>query len=202
MSKEKIWCDDINSLITKDNYYKCIPKKDESKNEKINAIVRLSIVIAILLGLYYKDWKFGFIIIGALFITYFLKDDKELKNNNDDKDRQKDESKKENKNTEVIKLEDELSLKDLDSDSDNEILSSYLQSDIPSDMPSDSDSDESLDIDIKIPNTKSKKKESKYKIKNTDITDKILNNEERENINIKFSVDDIDIGRKYCTGSI
>ena len=106
MKDEKIWYEDFNVLIDRRKLCNYIPLKSYTKNEKLNAIMRLAIYISIVLILVTFDLNYAFVLIIAGILTYVvnssidskndkkfektienysqLKKDKHIKNNNID----------------------------------------------------------------------------------------------------------------------
>lgn len=71
-SNEKFWYDNPFELIRKDRICVFIPQPDMSKNEYLNAIVRLGIYASILIALLYNNHKYLLIIALVLLLTIFL----------------------------------------------------------------------------------------------------------------------------------
>jgi hypothetical protein len=69
---EPFWYDNISILWEKDNLIKFFPKKSQTLEEQLNAIMRFFIYLVILLMIYYTDYNYLFILIGASFITYYI----------------------------------------------------------------------------------------------------------------------------------
>jgi hypothetical protein len=79
---DPIWYKDIEILIKHANEF--VPLKDHSIEEKLNAVMRGSIYLSILLYMYYNDTQYFYIAIVAGLLTFFIysqypKTDKELK---------------------------------------------------------------------------------------------------------------------------
>jgi Family of unknown function (DUF5762) len=64
---DAIWINDFNILFKKDRVMEFFPMKEQSHEERINAIVRLSLYISILLAVYHSNAKyfaiFGFFLV-------------------------------------------------------------------------------------------------------------------------------------------
>jgi hypothetical protein len=72
MKYEKIWYEDISVLIDKKKLIKYIPLKSYSKNEKLNAIMRFSLYLSIILSLISMNLNYMFIFIGMAIMTYII----------------------------------------------------------------------------------------------------------------------------------
>jgi len=70
---ENYWFQDIgNSIFNLDKALKIFPNADMTYAEKINSLVRLSIYIGLILGLFYKNYLFLYIPIIVMILTYIL----------------------------------------------------------------------------------------------------------------------------------
>ena len=69
---DKIWVDNFNILFNNDRLIEFLPTKDMSINEKLNALVRLSFYLSILLLICKNKYSYIIIFLGALIITYFI----------------------------------------------------------------------------------------------------------------------------------
>jgi len=70
---ENYWFQDLsNSVFNLDNALKIFPNSDMTYAEKINTLVRLSIYIGLILGLFYKNYLFLYIPIIIMVLTYLL----------------------------------------------------------------------------------------------------------------------------------
>ena len=67
---EKVWFEDINELVNRDYIINIIPKKTFTIQQNINAILRLSVCIAIILIVLYRKIDYVFIIICTMIVTY------------------------------------------------------------------------------------------------------------------------------------
>lgn len=75
---DPIWLNDFNILFKRDRMMEFFPSKSQTHEERINAIVRLSLYISILLTLYHSNGKYMGIFIFLLGFTSMLsKYDKE-----------------------------------------------------------------------------------------------------------------------------
>ena len=72
MSDVKIWYEDPAGLINENYIFEFFPSKYQNLEEKINAIVRLFLYISIILSLYHKDFKYLYIIIFVLILTFLI----------------------------------------------------------------------------------------------------------------------------------
>ena len=73
MSAEMFWANNILGLLSINNINKYIPSQKNTLNENLNAIVRLSIIIAIILSLYQGEIKYLSIILLSLIATFIIK---------------------------------------------------------------------------------------------------------------------------------
>jgi len=70
---ENYWFQDLgNSIFNLDNALKIFPNSDMTYAEKINSLVRLSIYMGLILGLFYKNYLFLYIPIIVMILTYIL----------------------------------------------------------------------------------------------------------------------------------
>lgn len=69
---EKIWYEDLNVLIDKKKMMNYIPLKNYSLNQKLNAIVRLSLYLSLLIMILSFNINYSFIFIFVLVLTYIL----------------------------------------------------------------------------------------------------------------------------------
>jgi hypothetical protein len=70
---ENYWFQDLSgSIFNLDYLIKIIPNNDMTYPEKINALVRLSLYIGIILALFYSNFLFLYIPIITMLITYVL----------------------------------------------------------------------------------------------------------------------------------
>ena len=70
---ENYWFQDLgNTIFNLDNALKIFPNSDMTYAEKINTIVRLSIYMGLILGLFYKNYLFLYIPIIIMVLTYLL----------------------------------------------------------------------------------------------------------------------------------
>lgn len=67
-----IWIDDFNILFKKERLTDFFPCKSQTNEERINAIVRLSLYSSIVLCIYHSDPKYSSIFIFILFFTYII----------------------------------------------------------------------------------------------------------------------------------
>jgi hypothetical protein len=77
---DQLWINDFNILFKRDRIMEFFPTKEQTHNERINAIVRLSLYISILLAIYHSNIKF-FAIFGFFlaFTSILSKDESKLK---------------------------------------------------------------------------------------------------------------------------
>lgn len=81
MASEKIWFEDPKVLIEPRNWSKYIPQKHQSKNEKLNALVRLSLYISVLFVIISMNMNYVFVFIITAFLTYLVNISQEKNNN-------------------------------------------------------------------------------------------------------------------------
>ena len=67
---DAIWIDDFNQLIRQDRLMDFIPKVSMSYSERINAIVRLSVYVGIILALLHNNYLYIYVPIVVLVATY------------------------------------------------------------------------------------------------------------------------------------
>jgi hypothetical protein len=72
MSKEKIWYKEPLNLFNKDNFLRFFPTADMSLTQQLNALVRFSIYLAIILFLVKNDYRFIYLPIVALGLTLLV----------------------------------------------------------------------------------------------------------------------------------
>ena len=69
---DKFWSEDINILFHKNNISKFIPHKDMNNAQKLNAIVRFSFYLSLILVLLKKNYLYFYITIITLVLTYMI----------------------------------------------------------------------------------------------------------------------------------
>lgn len=67
---QSIWIKDFKVIL--DNPSDFFPTKKQTREEKLNAIVRLSLYSSIVLALYHSNIKYGAIFFFVLFLTYII----------------------------------------------------------------------------------------------------------------------------------
>tara|TARA_B110000208_G_scaffold90158_1_gene113624 strand:+ start:20 stop:769 length:750 start_codon:yes stop_codon:yes gene_type:complete len=67
---EKIWFEDVTELINKKNIFTIIPQKNFTTNQNINAVMRLSIIISIILVILYRKVEYLFIVVCTMIGSY------------------------------------------------------------------------------------------------------------------------------------
>ncbi len=72
MVQEKIWFEDPKILIELRSLGKYLPLKEYSRNEKLNALVRLSLYISFLFVVLSFNFNYIFVFIGTAFLTYLV----------------------------------------------------------------------------------------------------------------------------------
>ena len=69
--KDPIWYKNVDILFSKNRLDEFFPTKDQTLEEKLNAIMRLSVYISILLSVYNKNYKYLYVAFGMGLLTYF-----------------------------------------------------------------------------------------------------------------------------------
>lgn len=70
---ENYWFQDLgNTIFNLDKFLKIFPSNNMTYPEKINSLVRLSIYMGLILGLFYKNYLFLYIPIIVMVLTYLL----------------------------------------------------------------------------------------------------------------------------------
>jgi len=69
---DPFWFNDIYIIIRGDRLTEFFPTKDQTLEERFNALVRLSLYSSIILFYYHKNYRYFNIFITALLITYFI----------------------------------------------------------------------------------------------------------------------------------
>lgn len=69
---EIFWLDDIQVLIDKKYIYDFLPTVKMTLNEKLNAIVRLSLYLSVILSVLSNNINYIFIFLIACFVTYII----------------------------------------------------------------------------------------------------------------------------------
>jgi hypothetical protein len=101
---DPFWFNDIYILIRGDRLTEFFPTKDQTLEERFNALVRLSLYTSIILFYYHKNYRYLSIFIAALMITYFI----HINNNNVPKNDQNinvNVMEEQNKNTKIESFE-------------------------------------------------------------------------------------------------
>lgn len=83
---DKFWYYDLGILFNRYRLFEFYPTSSHSKEEKLNAIARLSIYTGILLASYKKDLKYLFYSVAGLLITYQIYQVNKKDKNIDEKD--------------------------------------------------------------------------------------------------------------------
>jgi hypothetical protein len=68
----KYWFQDPNEILNLEKYNKLLPSKNDKYSEKVNVLVRLSIVVGVIAGLINLNIVFLFIPLIVMFITYLV----------------------------------------------------------------------------------------------------------------------------------
>ncbi len=66
------WYDDLNVLFDRDSMIEFFPTKNQTLNRKLNALMRMSIYISILLSVYHKDYKYLSLALGVGLLTVYI----------------------------------------------------------------------------------------------------------------------------------
>lgn len=69
---DPIWINDFNILLKPERAMEFFPLKEHTQEERLNAIVRLSLYISIVLFLYYSNAKYLGIFVFSLCFTYII----------------------------------------------------------------------------------------------------------------------------------
>lgn len=69
---DPVWIDNFNILFQKDRLTEFFPTKNQSNEERINSIVRLSLYASIILFIYHSNVKYSAIFIFFLFFTFVI----------------------------------------------------------------------------------------------------------------------------------
>jgi hypothetical protein len=69
---DSFWANDISILFSPDRIHEFFPNKDMTKDEKLNALTRLSFYLGIILSFYHSDQRYLLIFAVTLAFTYFL----------------------------------------------------------------------------------------------------------------------------------
>lgn len=69
---DPIWYSDYSIIFRQDRLSEFFPSKDQTTAEKVNALLRLSIYISILLCIYKNTISYMYVAIGAALFTYFI----------------------------------------------------------------------------------------------------------------------------------
>lgn len=72
MNQEKIWIEDPKVLIEARNWAKYMPRQDYTRNEKLNAIVRLAMYISFLFIVISLNLNYIFVLLITAFLTYLV----------------------------------------------------------------------------------------------------------------------------------
>jgi hypothetical protein len=69
---DNIWIQDFNILFQKDRLMDFFPSKEQTNEERINSIVRLSFYSSVVLSMYYSNTKYLFIFVFVLLFTFMI----------------------------------------------------------------------------------------------------------------------------------
>jgi hypothetical protein len=72
VKSDPFWYNDMSILIDSNRLTEFFPTKNQTLEERFNALVRLSLYCSIILYYYKKNYKYLSIFIGGLLITYFI----------------------------------------------------------------------------------------------------------------------------------
>ena len=70
--RDNIWIQDFNILFQKDRVIDFFPSKEQTNEERINSIVRLSFYSSVVLSMYYSNTKYLFIFVFVLLFTFMI----------------------------------------------------------------------------------------------------------------------------------
>lgn len=81
-NEETIWVKDLNVLFKKENLFKYVPLNSYTNYEKINATMRFTLYLSILLSFIFKNLNYLFIFIICAIVTYlmYINEDKNEEN--------------------------------------------------------------------------------------------------------------------------
>ena len=88
LDNTNIWFTDPSVLLNKNQMYQLWPTENMSRNEKINAITRLVVILSILGYLLTNTINFfltGFVTLGVIVILYYAKESQSSKSSNKSK---------------------------------------------------------------------------------------------------------------------
>ncbi len=68
----KIWYEDPSIIVNENYIFDFFPSKYQNLEEKMNAITRLSLYTSIVLSIYHKNWRYLYIAIFVLILTFLL----------------------------------------------------------------------------------------------------------------------------------
>jgi hypothetical protein len=69
---DPLWINDFNVLLKRDRLMEFFPAKDQTNEERVNAIVRLSLYVSIGLAVYHSNAKFFAIFLFFLIFTFII----------------------------------------------------------------------------------------------------------------------------------
>jgi hypothetical protein len=69
---DSVWINNFEIIFKKDRLTEFFPTKEQTRAERINALVRLSLYIGLFMSLYYNDIKYMYIFIFTILITYII----------------------------------------------------------------------------------------------------------------------------------
>ena len=81
-NEETIWVKDLNVLFKKENLFKYVPLNSYTNYEKINATMRFTLYLSVLLSFIFKNLNYLFIFIICAIVTYlmYINEDKNEEN--------------------------------------------------------------------------------------------------------------------------
>jgi hypothetical protein len=72
IQSDKFWYDDGFVIIQRNRLTEFFPTRDQTLEERLNALVRLSLYCSIVLYYYHRNYKYFSIFLGALLLTYYI----------------------------------------------------------------------------------------------------------------------------------
>lgn len=72
IESDPLWVNDFSILLKKEKLTEFFPTKFQTNEERLNAVVRLSLYTSILLSVYHSNMKYTSILIFTLFLTYIV----------------------------------------------------------------------------------------------------------------------------------
>jgi hypothetical protein len=74
---DPFWYNNISILFKSDRLTEFFPTEDQTLEERLNSLVRLSLYSSVILFYYHKNYKYLYIFLAALLMTYYIYSQKE-----------------------------------------------------------------------------------------------------------------------------